>query len=204
MITQKNINALIALAIDNNKNGVIQSLSLSGYSVPSNISDADLFSFVRNIYVFGGIPELKSILDKVSFDSSKLTQQEIVNLATEFDKLPSDPGAKFSLSGIAQGFGDFLSGSSNVITGGGGTNISSLLSPLVLLIMVVVAIVLIIIFRKSAVIVIALVAIVLGVVLYGIFAKKVETVGSSTTTDSHDGALGWLKGILNGVHIGLV
>lgn len=48
--------------------------------------------------------------------------------------------------------------------------------------------------------------IVVGVVLYGIFAttqSKVET-GQTTSTETHGGALTWMQGILNGLHLNVV
>lgn len=57
---------------------------------------------------------------------------------------------------------------------------------------------------KFAIISIAI--IILAVVLYAVFAKTTVTTqtGSGTTQTTHSGALGWLKGILDGFSVSVV
>lgn len=57
---------------------------------------------------------------------------------------------------------------------------------------------------KFAIISIAI--IILAVVFYAIFAKTTVTnqTGQGTTQTTHNGALGWLKGILDGFSVSVV
>lgn len=57
---------------------------------------------------------------------------------------------------------------------------------------------------KIAVISIAIV--ILAVVLYAIFAKSSTTTqsGGGGSTEVHQGALGWLKGLLSGLNLSVV
>lgn len=57
---------------------------------------------------------------------------------------------------------------------------------------------------KAAIIAISI--IVVALVLYAIFAKTANTTstGPGGTTEIHNGALGWLKGILNGLNLSVV
>lgn len=52
---------------------------------------------------------------------------------------------------------------------------------------------------KAAIIAISI--IVVAVVLYGIFARDTSSTGGGGSQDVHTGALGFLKGILNGLHL---
>lgn len=54
------------------------------------------------------------------------------------------------------------------------------------------------------IVIISIALIIIAVVIYAIFAPTTTSTSSGTTTDIHSGALGWLKGILNGLNISLV
>lgn len=116
MITTNDIQALIALAIQNNKNALIQSMNQSGYPVSYGISDEDLFISVLNVFTSKGLVGLKSVLD-IPWDTSTITQEEAKNLAIRFQGL--DPSVNTNsrsswLSDLGKNIGDLLSGHTTV------------------------------------------------------------------------------------------
>lgn len=115
MITTNDIKALIALAIQNNKNALIQAMNKSGYPVLYNISDDDLFTAVLNVFTSKGVIGLKSILDLVPLDTSVLTQDEAQNLVIKFqDVNPASPKLGSWFSDLGKNIGDLLSGYTTV------------------------------------------------------------------------------------------
>lgn len=203
MLNIRDIQALIAFAVMNNKLGVIQAMNNTGNFVPFNISDTVLFDAVLNVYETQGLNALKIVLNQVALDRSKLTQDEARNLFIKYNNL--DPAtAKFSLDNIGKSIGDFLSGTTVVNQTGGTLTSTSVLSPTTLTLIVVIGIILMIIFRKFVAVVIGIIVIIAAVVAYGIFARNISQTGPTGTTTVHEGALGWLAGVLNGLNLSIV
>lgn len=207
------IQALIAFAIQNNKQGVINVMNASGYPVSSNISDSDLFDAVGKVGDNHGMKALENILSKVTIDKSKLTQEQAKNLAIKFQGI--DPNAKFSdwFGKLSTQIGDFFSGNTvvnqnpNVQT----QNSEPEVSPYIIISVALVGIVAIVWLQmketKGATNASwAVGAVTIVVLLYGIFAKKqtITASGGGGSQNIHNGALGWLAGILNGLSINVV
>lgn len=198
MITTNDIQALIAFAIENNKAGVIQAMNSTGSSISSTISDAKLAEDVWNVFSEEGVSSLQKVLSKVPIDHTKVTEQEAKAFSTKFKNV--DPNAKFGdfVKGIGDYFGDLLGGSTVI----GGTVqqmfSESAISPALVGLIVVVGLILIVLFRKFIGLVVAIVVIILAVILYGIFAKKITTTLTGGGSVSHGGigqvVLGWLSG----------
>lgn len=205
------IQALIELYILNNKSGLINAMNSSGYPVAQNISDADLFYAVGKVGDDKGLKALQDILVQVPFDTSKLTAQEAKNLAIKYGNV--DPNAKLSdyFKDLGTKIGDFFSGHTvvnqnpNVIT----QNSEPVLSPLAILSVAIIGIVSIIFINRGesskgkTTITWVIGIIILAVAGYGILAKKQTIVqsGGGGSSDVHNGALSWLKGILAGLHL---
>lgn len=204
------VQGLIALAILNNKPALISVLNSSGYAVPSNISDSQLFDVVGKIGDDESMSKMQRILAQVPWDTTKLTQQEARNLAIKFTN--ANPNAKFSdwLSQLGQGIGDFLSGTSvvnqnpNITT----QNSEPAISPVWIVITAIIGIIGIIFVNNRQVKGATTISWVIGLVVlavtaFGIFAKKVTITaqGGGGSQNVHNGALGWIKGILNGLHL---
>lgn len=200
MITTNDIQALIAFAILNNKQGVMQSMNAAGNAVGAGISDAKLAEEVWNVFAEKGVTRLQQVLSKVPIDRTRITQQEAKAFVVKFKN--ADPNAKFGdwLQGVGNYFGDLLGGSS--VSGGTVTQMfsESAISPALIGLIVVIGLILMVLFRKFIAVVVGIIVIVLGVVLYGIFAKKITTTSTGGGTTSHGGVgqvvLGWLSGFL--------
>lgn len=109
--TIKDVQGLIAFAGQNNKPGLIAAMNSSGYAVAADISDANLYAAVNNIFLTKGFDTLRSILLKVSIDKSQLTAQQSANLIAKYKGVDTtNANAKFSWTSI----GDFLSGNSTI------------------------------------------------------------------------------------------
>ena len=156
MITTNDIQALIALAISNNKQGLIRAMNNIGYSISQNISDADLFTVSNNFYIQKGFDALKNLFSNVPFDKSQLSQMQLQNLASRYAS--ANPNAKNPswFTDALTNFSDFLSGHTNVVqpTVDSNTTISSPISAKTIIILAsfgIIAIVIIaIIFRNRA------------------------------------------------------
>lgn len=208
------VQALIAFSILNNKRGVINAMNSSGYLVPENISDSDLFDSVAKIGDEEGIKKLQSILYKVTIDKSKITEEQARNLSIKFGNVPANAQAKSNwFQNLATQVGDFFSGTTvvnqnpNVTT----QNSEPVLSPLIIVITAIIGIVSIVLLnrgegKKNTAISFVIGIIVLGVVLYGVFAKNqtITSSGGGGSQTVHNGALGWLQGILDGLHVSVV
>lgn len=116
--TIQDIQALISIAGQKNKDGLIQAMNSSGYPVAANISDADLFSAANNIFLTKGYDAIRSVLLKVP--KINLTADENKNLLIKYQKI--NPKAKF-FGDVADFFGDFLGGHGTTIVNP--TNITS-------------------------------------------------------------------------------
>lgn len=51
------------------------------------------------------------------------------------------------------------------------------------------------------IVIISIVVIVIAVALYAMFARKTTVISTGGETQTHSGALSWLDGILNGLHL---
>lgn len=199
MITTNDIQGIIALAILNNKQGVIRAMNSTGNAVAANISDADLAAALWNVFSAQGVAGLKNVLSGVKIDTSNLTQEEARALTVKFKG--ADPNAKFGdwLQGVGNYFGDLLGGSS--VTTGTVTSMSSesAISPTTIALIVVAGLILMVLFRKFVAVVVGIIVIVLAVVLYGIFAKKITSTTTGGGTTSHGGVgnvvISWLTGL---------
>lgn len=210
MINIADIQALIAFAVKNNKQGLIQAMNSSGYPVSSTISDAYLFNEVAKVGDKSK-KKLKNILAKVPVDKSKLTEQQARNLAIKYKEF--NPNAKWNWNNIGQSIGDFLSGTTVINSN---PNITTQTKTPVLPAWVVpttaitgMAVIAFLFARNvknalGASIAIGIVTI--GVILYGTFAKKesIASSGGGGIQTVHNGALGWLQGILDGFSLNVV
>lgn len=214
MINIADVQALIAFAILNNKSGLINAMNAYGHPVSNDISDAELYNAVSKAWQEDGISELKNILSRVPLDKSKITEEQAKNLAIKYNGV--DPNAKKIgdfLNSLGQGIGDFLSGTTVVNQN---PNLSTQSSEPVLPAWVVpttaiisMAVIAFLFARNvknalGASIAIGIVAI--SVIIYGTFAKKTTTnvSGGGGTSTTHNGALGWLQGILDGFHLNVI
>lgn len=209
MINIADLQAFIAFAVKNNKQGLIQAMNSSGYPVSPNISDAYLFNEVAKVGD-KSIKRLKNVLAKVTIDTSKLTEQQARNLAIKYKDF--NPNAKWNWNNIGQSIGDFLSGTTVVNSN---PNITTQTSTPVLPAWVVpttaIAGMSIIAFlfarnvKNALGASIAIGIVTIGVILYGTFAKKesIASSGGGGIQTVHNGALGWLDGILDGLHLSI-
>ena len=201
MITTDDIQAYIAWAIQNNKEGVIQAMNSTGNAVASNISDAKLIEQVWNVFKNKGVAGLKDVLDRVPRDKKKITDKEAQAFITKFRNLP--PEAKFGdwVKNIGDYFGDLLGGSA--VQGGSVSQVTSesALSPTVMILIALTGLVSIILLRKVFIAVIGIIVVVVMIIAYGIFAKKITSVTTGGNTTVHNGigdivvdwVNGWLK-----------
>lgn len=149
-LTSDDVYALIAFAIKNNKSALIKSLNSSGYSVAANISDDDLFNYVKIAFNQRGVNKLVEILNKVPVDKSKITESEARNLAIKYNDF--NPNAKFNLGHLGQSIGDFFSGHSvtntapSVIV----SNVKSAISPVVIISIAILGIIAIVIIARTS------------------------------------------------------
>jgi len=121
-LTTQDVQAVIAFAILNNKPGLIHAMNSLGTIVPANVSDADLFTAVNNIFATRGITGLESLLNGVPLDKSKITEEEAKNLVIKYKgtdgNIPTNSNLFLTpgwLNRLGEGIGDFLSGHSVVV-----------------------------------------------------------------------------------------
>lgn len=112
MIDTNDIQALVNLAIINNKQGVINAMNSSGYAIAQNISSDELGNRVWNVFVTKGISELQRVLNKVQINKNTLSAAEQRALAVKFKN--ADPNAKF-LQDVGTWFGDLLGGKQEIV-----------------------------------------------------------------------------------------
>lgn len=205
------VQALIELAILNNKDGLIRAMNSSGYPVASNISDADLFHETAKVGDKKGIKALTKVLLKVSIDKTKLTEAQAKYLAIKFKDI--DPNAKWNWNNIGQSIGDFFSGTTvinqnpNIAT----QTSESALSPIWIIITAILGIGAIVYVNKKEVKGATAISWVIGIIIvavavFGIFAKKttITSSGGGGSQQIHNGALGWLQGILDGFNLSVI
>lgn len=187
ILTTDDISGYIALAVQNNKSGVIRAMNSTGNIVPSNISNADLVVKVWDVFSEQGIEGLQKVLSQVPVNSKKITEEEAQALVTRFRG--DIPQAKFTdvLQGIGNYFGDLLGGSS--VSGGSVSSMSSTaaLSSNTIIFIVIIGLIMMVLFRKFIAMVVGIIVIVLALVLYGIFAKNITTTTTGGGTTTHGG-----------------
>lgn len=199
ILTTDDIRGYIAIAIRNNKSGVISAMNSTGNNVPSGISNAELVARLWDVFAAQGITGLQNVLSRVPIDKVKITTEEAEELVTRFRGTPpANTKLVDVLKGVGDYFGDLLGGSS--VSGGTVTNVSaqSALSPTTITLIVIIGLILMVLFRKFIALVVGIIVIILAVVLYGIFAKNIQTTitGGGTTTHGGIGSvvLSWLTG----------
>lgn len=203
-INTDDIYALIALAVKN-KPSLIQAMNSSGYSVSQDISDDDLFNEVKSIYMSKGVNSLNDVLGKVKFDKSKYTQAQADNIA----KYYANPNFKCGFANLSDcftGIGDFLGGHSTVSTPPSVVTSKPLISSTTVIavaVIIIIIIILLAVFKKveTKTAIYSGIAVLALLILYGIFAKTITQTSGGNSTDTHAGALSWLDGILNGLHL---
>lgn len=197
-VTTNDIQGYIAIAVRNNKSGVINAMNSTGHLVAAGIASADLLVKVWDVFKQEGIDGLQNVLSKVPVNPEKLSQDEAQAAVVRFRGV--DPNAKFGdwIKGVGNYFGDLLGGSS--VTGGTVSNMNSqpALSGTAIGLIVVIGLVLMILFRKSIALVVGIIVVILAVVLYGIFARTVTTTLTGGNTVTHGGIGSTVSGILGG------
>lgn len=207
MITQNDIQGLIALAILSDRQAFA---SVIGF--PATSTNEDLLEAGMQIYSKQGFNGIKNLLLKVPLDKSKLSTAQQNALIKKF-ALQVNTTSKCDwahplecLTGAVNYVGDLLGGHSSTTS----TPVTqqqtseSALSPWVIGLTVVAGIAMIGIFRKFTAVVVGVIIIVMAVVIYGVFAKKTTTTvsggGSTTTSSGGIGSvfLGWLSGLGGG------
>lgn len=203
-ITIADVQGLIALAILNNKIGVIDAMNASGYPVASNISDSDLFKAVGEVGDKYGIEKLKSVLANVDFDSSKFTADELRSLIAKFNIATPDPSTASKSDWFNKAitkFGDFFLGSTVINTNPVQQTSEPALPAWVVILISIIGIISIVIIQRGqakgkTAISIVIGVVVLAVVAYGIFAKKISISGGGASQTVHTGALVYVKSLL--------
>lgn len=210
----KDAEALIAFAVHNNRKDTLSALRAYGYVIDENISDADLFTTIRNIWAEEGIVRVAEILKSVPFDMSKITQEQARNLAIKYKDAEPAPNERGEWWGkFFTNVGDFFSGNTQISQNPNITQQTSTacLSPIWVAIIVILGIIAMIWMNKKKIenaktfsIVIAVILV--GVLLYGALCKNItvtQTGGGGSQT-VHNGAFGWLKGILDGLNVSVI
>lgn len=130
MITTQDLQGIIALAVQNNKPGVIQAMNATGNSVASTISDDDLLQSVWNVFNANGLNALKNVLSKVTLNKAMLSADQQNALITKFG-LTKNTAAKCSftspldcLTGPVNYVGDLLGGHSSTTVAPTVTNLT--------------------------------------------------------------------------------
>jgi hypothetical protein len=186
MITQQELQGIIALAIQNNKPGFIQAMNANGYRVDAGIADEDLLARAWEVYTDKGREGILAVLNRVSVIKSTVDLR--VKDAVNAKFAPADQrGFGEWFNNTVTWFGDVIGG--NSVSTGPVTNVisTSALSPFMLGIVIVVGGSFIVIFRKSLAAVIGISFVVFGVVMYGIFAKSITSTTQGGNTVSHGG-----------------
>lgn len=149
MITIEDIKALIAYAILNNRQGVIDALRRTGKNIQLNISDNDLFNQVWDTYSKTGLQGLKNLLNTVRIDKAKVNQQELILLSQKFSE---NPNAKFNFNQIGDFFGNLLGGHTTITqptTNASQTTVPALSPTMVIAVAIIGIIAIIIIYRLA-------------------------------------------------------
>ncbi len=193
----QDVQGAIALAILSDKARFIQAMNANGIVVAPGISNDDLYALAISAWTQKGYAVIKNVLLSTPINKALLTPEQQQGLIKKFG-LTINPNQKCSWSspldcvtgGISY-VGDLLGGSGNSTTVAPTQTqtSSSSLSPVMLGLIIVIASILAIIFRKVTVLVVFMIVVVLGAVLYGIFAKQINTIitGGTTTTQTHGG-----------------
>lgn len=77
VITIQDVQGIIALAVANNKQALINAMNITGNNVAQTISDDDLFTIVNNVFTDQGLQGLKIVMRQVPPDLSKYTQAQL-------------------------------------------------------------------------------------------------------------------------------
>lgn len=184
-MTTDDLLGYIALAVQNNRKGVIEAMNTTGNFISPSIGRADLVEKLWNIFSQKGLAALKQVLDKVHV-TSKITDDQAQAIAIKIRGIDPVTRGKFWdwIKDATNTFGGLIGGSS--VSPGTVTNVSStsVISPFMLGLIVVAGLILMVLFRKFIAVVVGIIVIVLAVVLYGIFAKNIQTTqtGGGTTT----------------------
>lgn len=192
-MTTDDLAGYIALAVQNNKKGVIEGMNTTGNFISPSISSADLVEKLWNIFSQKGLAALKQVLDKVPVVTDKITEDQAKAVAIKIRGIDPNTRGKFWdwVKDAGNSFGGFIGGTS--VSPGTVTNVSStsVISPFMLGLIVVAGLILMVLFRKFVAVVVGIIVIVLAVVLYGIFAKNIQTTqtGGGTTTQGGVGAM---------------
>lgn len=192
IITTDELLGYIALAVQNNRKGVIEAMNTTGNFISPSIRSADLVEKLWNIFSQKGFVSLKQVLDKVHV-TNKLTDEQAHTIAIRVRGINPATRGKFWdwIKDATNTFGGLIGGSS--VTPGTVTNVTStaVLSPAMLGFVVVIGVILMGLFRKYVIVVIGIVIIVLAVVFYGIFARVLSTTqtGGGTTTQGGVGKM---------------
>lgn len=196
-MTTTDVEGAIALAILSDKAAFIRAMLANGIVVAPGISDDDLYALAISAWAQKGFSVIRNVLNSVTLNRTLLTTAQ-QNIVIKKFGLQTNPQLKCDwqhplecVTGFTGYVGDLLGGSgSSVSTGPSQTQTSSSpLSPIMLGLIVVVGIILMVIFRKFTALVVGIIVVVLGVVLYGIFAKQINTIitGGTTTSTTHGG-----------------
>lgn len=197
MITTNDIKQLINLTVLRFKPALIQAMNATGNSVSVTISDNELADRTWDVFVKTGWNGLQQVIGRVPLDKSKLTPAE-QNALIRIFSLPVNPSVKCGfahpldcLTGAINYVGDLVGGTSTSITNPiiQQQTSSSALPTWAIIATVVGGLAGIMIFRKFTAVVVAIIVIVMGVFLYGIFVKNTSTTvsGGGTTTTSSGG-----------------
>lgn len=187
IISVSDLQGLIAFAILNNKQGVINAMNATNNTVAASISDDELYDKVWALFVQKGITALQNVLSRVTIFKNTVTQQQKDVLTSKFKN--KDSTAKFSdwFNGALTTMGDLLGGSTVSSGTPGSQTTESPISGTAMLLIALAGIIGIGIFRKFKIVVIAIIAILVLVALYAILGKKTVTTGGTTTSTQHGG-----------------
>lgn len=196
-MTSKEVEEAIAFGIISNKSAFINAMTANGIMVAPGISNDDLYALAISAWAQKGFGVIKNILNAVPRDRNFLTTAQEQNVIKKFG-LTINPNQKCDfkhpldcITGATGFIGDLLGGhgGSETIAPTQTQTSSSSLSPVMLGLIIVIASILAIVFRKVTVLVVFMIVVVLGAVLYGIFAKQINTIitGGTTETQTHGG-----------------
>lgn len=209
MITTTDIQALIGLAVINNKQGLIDAMNKAGYAVTKPISDERLFQQTSDVYTQKGLGAITKILSDVKVDKDKLSYRQKAALAYKFKGITPESKSGW-FENTLQTIGDFFGGSSTITQGPVVSTQQSktALPPWMIITTAVLAIIgIIIVFAKgvkgAGTISIAIAIVAIGVILYGALGKNivVTQTGSGTTQETHGSILSWMGNWFNNVTI---
>jgi len=194
MITIKDIQGLIAAFITYQKQAFIAAMNASGYPVPSNISDDDLLDSAYKVLASKGADGIRSVLNKLRVNWNLYPENVKQKMFSTFGDVNQKCGLAHPLdcfTGAINWAGDMLGGHGTTITNPvtQEQTSESQLPTWVIIATVVLGLTGIMIFRKFAVVVVAIIVIVSGIFLYGIFVKKTSTTisGGGSSTETHGG-----------------